>query len=69
MAFLPFFSSLMIIYSLFEPGDFKFWSFNFVQEFMDWLIGSFPKWIRNTYAVIMYLVIIASSVQTAIDEV
>ena len=59
---------IMIIYSLFEPGDFKFWSFEIVQDFMDWLIGSFPKWIKNTYTVIMYLVIIGGSITSAIEE-
>lgn len=62
-------SAIMIIYGIFEPGEFKFWSFNFVEDFMDWLIGSFPRWIRNTYTVIMYLIIIGGSIAPAIEEV
>lgn len=54
---------MMIVYSLFEPGPFEFWSFEFFRELMTWITSGLPDWARSAYVIAMYLVSVRGALE------
>lgn len=55
--FGPIFTSIivaMLVYFLFEYGEFRIWSF--IRVFLDWIFSSFPKWMETLYITTLFLV-------------